>query len=82
VLFILYSEAASLSSYVVHYFLTVVAGHHSLGRRVSTEHDSDGTHGKLCEETEQVFHQFPKCHLKMLLGGLHDSKKSIRVGTA
>jgi len=82
VLFIFYSEAASLSSSVVHYFLTVVAGHHSLSRRVATEHDSDGTHGRLCEETDQIFDQFPKCHLKMLLGGLHDSNKSIRVGTA
>ena len=124
VLFIFYSEATSLSSSVVPYFVSVVAGHHSLCRRVSTEHASDGTHGRLClnwtchwwhtwqavsqlnmpvmahmagcvstehasdgthgrlcEETGHVFHQFRKCHLKMLLGVLHESNKNILVGT-
>jgi hypothetical protein len=62
-LFIFYSGAVSLSSSVVHYFVSVVAGHHFLSKRVSTEHNSDGAHGRLCEEIEQVFlHRFPKCH--------------------
>jgi hypothetical protein len=80
-LFIFCSEAASLSSPVVHDIMSVVAGHHCLCR-LSQLSMTVMAHVRLCEEAERVFHHFFKCHLKMLLGGLHDSNRSIRVGTA